>query len=71
MYDNTHGAKPGINNFPRITEIPPIEKDEKLKCPYCNKALQVGIKKDKGMCDNITTVCKYCKRTLSISTKEV
>ena len=63
-----HGAKPEVSNMSlRITEIPPNSEYEKLRCPYCNKVLQVGVKAD-GACDRITTVCKNCKRTLVICT---
>lgn len=54
----------------RITEIPPEDGEyEKIECPYCHKTLPVGLSAH-GTCSGITTVCKFCKRKLTISAEE-
>jgi uncharacterized protein YbaR (Trm112 family) len=53
----------------RITEIPPSDEYDILECPYCKRALPVGIGAD-GTCKKVSTVCKFCKRKLAISADE-
>ena len=54
----------------RITEIPPDGVSEILVCPYCTRGLPVGLIKY-AKSSGVTTVCKRCKRTLSICTEQV
>ena len=49
----------------RITEIPPSDRYNKLNCPCCKKPLQVGVGAE-SKCEDVTTYCKNCKRTLLV-----
>ena len=50
----------------KIREIPKGENVSKAMCPYCRKELhQIGLTKT-SRCSDITTVCKFCKRTLVV-----
>jgi len=67
--DDKHFGRCRSKNL-RITEIPPDGVNEILKCPFCNRSLPVGLVEN-GKSDGVTTVCKKCKRTLSISTEGI
>ncbi|MCL2061171.1 MAG: hypothetical protein FWH03_00905 [Firmicutes bacterium] len=49
----------------RITEISKSERFKKLRCPYCKGALDVWMSRH-GICHDVTTQCKSCKRILQI-----